>query len=108
MFRNKSFLSYFFSLFFLVNINIQSLYSEEEAWVVNDIRLSGLQRVSAGSVFAEMPITIGDDIDVYDLQIVAKTLFKTGQFDDVQIGRDGNILIVSLVENVNTVCLWNR
>ena len=98
MFRNKSFLSYFFSLFFLVNINIQSLYSEEEAWVVSDIRLSGLQRVSAGSVFAEMPITIGDEIDVYDLQIVAKTLFKTGQFDDVQIGRDGNILIISLVE----------
>ena len=98
MFRNKSFLSYFFSLFFLVNLNIQSLYSEEEAWVVSDIRLSGLQRVSAGSVFAEMPITIGDEIDVYDLQIVAKTLFKTGQFDDVQIGRDGNILIVSLVE----------
>ena len=98
MFRNKSFLSYFFSLFFLVNLNIQSLYSEEEAWVVSDIRLSGLQRVSAGSVFAEMPITIGDEIDVYDLQIVAKTLFKTGQFDDVQIGRDGNILIISLVE----------
>ena len=98
MFRNKSLLSYFFSLFFLVNINIQSLYGAEEAWVVSDIRLSGLQRVSAGSVFAEMPITIGDAIDVYDLQIVAKTLFKTGQFDDVQIGRDGNILIISLVE----------
>ena len=98
MFRNKSLLSYFCSLFILVIINIQSLYSAEESWVVNDIRLSGLQRVSAGSVFAEMPITIGDDIDVYDLQIVAKTLFKTGQFDDVQIGRDGNILIVSLVE----------
>ena len=81
-----------------MNINIQSLYGAEEAWVVSDIRLSGLQRVSAGSVFAEMPITIGDDIDVYDLQIVAKTLFKTGQFDDVQIGRDGNILIISLVE----------
>ena len=41
-----------------MNINIQSLYGAEEAWVVSDIRLSGLQRVSAGSVFAEMPITI--------------------------------------------------
>ena len=98
MFKNRSFLYYLFTLFFLVNINIQNLYSEEDTWVVSDIRLSGLQRVSAGSVFAEMPITIGDAIDTYDLQIVAKTLFKTGQFDDIQIGRDGNILIISLVE----------
>ncbi|GIS75170.1 MAG: hypothetical protein CM1200mP12_08890 [Gammaproteobacteria bacterium] len=29
---------------------------------------------------------------------MAKTFFKTGQFDDIQIGRDGNILIISLVE----------
>ena len=72
-------------------------YSNEDTWVVNDIRISGLQRVSAGSVFAEMPIAIGDTVDTYSLQIVAKTLFKTGQFDDIQIGRDGNILINSFV-----------
>ncbi|GIS76500.1 MAG: hypothetical protein CM1200mP12_22190 [Gammaproteobacteria bacterium] len=45
-----------------------------------------------------MPIAIGDTVDTYSLQVVAKTLFKTGQFDDIQIGRDGNILIISLVE----------
>tara|TARA_Y100000590_G_scaffold22227_1_gene25691 strand:+ start:14799 stop:17222 length:2424 start_codon:yes stop_codon:yes gene_type:complete len=73
-------------------------YSNEDTWVVNDIRISGLQRVSAGSVFAEMPVSVGDSVDTYSLQIVAKTLFKTGQFDDIQLGRDGNILIISLVE----------
>ena len=66
-------------------------YSNEDTWVVNDIRISGLQRVSAGSVFAEMPVSVGDSVDTYSLQIVAKTLFKTGQFDDIQLGRDGNI-----------------
>ena len=70
----------------------------DDSWVVSDIRISGLQRVSAGSVFAEMPIAIGDTVDTYSLQATAKTLFKTGQFDDIQIGRDGNILIISLVE----------
>ena len=98
MFRNKCFFYPLMFLFLLVNINIHPLHSKEDTWVVSDIRLSGLQRVSAGSVFAEMPIAVGDEIDTFDLQNVAKTLFKTGQFDDVQIGRDGNILIISLVE----------
>ena len=72
--------------------------SSNEAWVVNDIRISGLQRVSAGSVFNVMPIAVGDTVDVYDLQTTAKTIFKTGQFDDIQLGKEGNTLIISLVE----------
>ena len=72
--------------------------SSEESWVVNDIRISGLQRVSAGSVFNVMPIAIGDTVNVYELQTTAKTIFKTGQFDDIQLGREGNTLIISLVE----------
>ena len=77
-----------FFVFLLMLSSVQSVKTEEESWVVNDIRISGLQRVSAGSVFAEMPIAVGDRVDTYSLQIVAKTLFKTGQFDDVQIGKD--------------------
>ena len=72
--------------------------SSEEEWVVNDIRISGLQRVSAGSVFNVMPIAVGDTVDMFDLQNTAKTIFKTGQFDDIQIGREGNTLIISIVE----------
>ena len=72
--------------------------SSEESWVVNDIRISGLQRVSAGSVFNVMPIAIGDTVNVYELQTTARTIFKTGQFDDIQLGREGNTLIISLVE----------
>ena len=79
--------------FFQVHVIIAS-----EEWVVNDIRISGLQRVSAGSVFNVMPIAVGDTVDVYDLQTTAKTVFKTGQFDDIELGREGNTLIISLKE----------
>ncbi|MFL2698080.1 MAG: outer membrane protein assembly factor BamA [Gammaproteobacteria bacterium] len=70
----------------------------EEEWVVSDIRLSGLQRVSAGSVFASIPVSVGDKVDSYKLRDMAKTLFSTGQFDDIEIGREGNILLISLDE----------
>ena len=56
-------------------LQVQHISSDEE-WVVNDIRISGLQRVSAGSVFNVMPIAVGDTVDLYDLQTTAKTIFK--------------------------------
>ncbi|SVC43862.1 uncharacterized protein METZ01_LOCUS296716, partial [marine metagenome] len=70
----------------------------DEKWVIGDIRISGLQRVSAGSIFAVIPAEVGDQIDNYDIRDVAKALFKTGQFDDIQMGREDNTLIISLVE----------
>jgi outer membrane protein insertion porin family len=79
-------------------IFVSNIFSSEEDWVVNDIRLSGLQRVSAGSVFNVMPIAVGDTVNLYDLQTTVKEIFKTGQFDEIQLGREANTLIISLVE----------
>ena len=84
-------------IFALIALFPLSVVSEEE-WVVNDIRISGLQRVSAGSIFNIMPIAVGDTVDTFELQDTAKTIFKTGQFDDIEIGREGNTLIISIVE----------
>ena len=99
---------YLLKLFFLTSFfgffQIQQI-SSEESWVVSDIRISGLQRVSAGSVFNVMPIAVGDTVDVYDLQTTAKTIFKTGQFDDIQLGKEGNTLIISLVERPSIALL---
>ena len=85
-------------LFTLASFFPGLVFSEEDKWLVEDIRISGLQRVSAGSIFNVMPISVGDNVDKYELRDAAKTIFKTGQFDDIQIGRDGNTLIISIVE----------
>ncbi len=92
-------IKYIYSLVILILITLFpiSILSEEE-WVVSDIRISGLQRVSAGSIFNIMPIAVGDSVDTFALQDTAKTIFKTGQFDDIQVGREGNTLIISIVE----------
>ena len=88
---NSCFLS---TLVFFFLITSEKTFSEEEQqWLVEDIRISGLQRVSAGSIFNVLPIAVGDNVDTYDLQNAAKVVFKTGQFDDIQVGRDGNTLI---------------
>ncbi len=90
-------MKYYSVIFALIVVFPFSVFSEEE-WVVSDIRISGLQRVSAGSIFNVMPIAVGDIVDTFELQSTAKTIFKTGQFDDIEIGREGNTLIISIVE----------
>ena len=98
MFKSKI-TSLFFSGLLLFSLAIsQSINSADEKWLVEDIRISGLQRVSAGSIFNVLPLAVGDNVDAYDLQNAAKVVFKTGQFDDIQVGRDGNTLILSITE----------
>ncbi len=71
---------------------------QASAFVVNDIRLDGLQRVSAGTVFNILPISVGEDVGSPQLAEAARALFKTGYFQDIQLGRDGNVLVVTMVE----------
>ena len=72
----KNIIKVFFLSIFFGFTYVQTVMSEE-SWVINDIRISGLQRVSAGSIFNVMPIAVGDRVDVYDLQTTAKTIFQT-------------------------------
>ncbi|AMO56150.1 membrane protein [Endozoicomonas montiporae] len=72
--------------------------SGANAFVVSDIRIDGLQRVSAGTVFNSLPIEVGDDVLSPQIADAAKSLFRTGYFKDIQMGRDGDVLVVSVVE----------
>ena len=66
--------------------------------LVDDIRIEGLQRVSLGSVLDTVPVTIGDRIDESDYKRIIRTLFTTGQFDDIQLRSEGNILYIKVLE----------
>ena len=80
------------SLFLTIHV------SAFETFLVSDIRIVGLQRVSTGSIFNVIPITVGDKIDIRKSSEITRSLFNTEQFDDIQIAKDGNTLIISVVE----------
>ncbi|WP_108843002.1 outer membrane protein assembly factor BamA [Kushneria phyllosphaerae] len=65
---------------------------------VSDIRVEGLQRVSAGTVFNALPISAHDTVSDESISNAGKALFRTGLFDDVQLGRDGDVLVVDVDE----------
>ena len=67
-------------------------------FVISDIRVEGLQRVSAGTVFGAVPYSVGDNVGAEEIRTITRSLFQTETFDDVQIGRDGNVLVIVVKE----------
>ncbi|MCB1699851.1 MAG: outer membrane protein assembly factor BamA [Pseudomonadales bacterium] len=86
------------TIFFALALVLLAPLASAETFIIADIRVEGLQRVSAGSVFAALPVAVGDVVDEQTMRSAARSLFATGNFDDIQVGRDGNVLVVVVVE----------
>jgi len=67
-------------------------------FVVGDIKVEGLQRISEGTVYNYLPVNIGDRFDLQRQQEAIKALFATGFFRDIELRRDGNTLVVVVME----------
>ncbi len=69
-----------------------------EAFRVSDIRVEGLQRISAGSVFGSFPVNVGDQVNDEQIAQATHQLYQSGYFNDIEIFRDGNALVIAVVE----------
>ena len=69
-----------------------------EAFTVEDIRVEGLRRIAPGTVFNYLPITTNDEVDRQLAAEAVRALYDTGFFQDVELERDGNALVVNVVE----------
>ena len=76
-------------------INVATAFDE---FVINDIRIVGLQRVSTGSIFNVIPVSVGDRIDQRKVGDITRALFATEQFDDIKIGKELSTLIITVQE----------
>ncbi|ALI05365.1 MULTISPECIES: outer membrane protein assembly factor BamA [Pseudomonas] len=78
----------------LLNVTL----AHAQGFKISDIRINGLQRISAGSVFGALPLNVGDNADERRLVESTRALFKTGFFQDIQLGHDGDVLVITVVE----------
>jgi outer membrane protein insertion porin family len=69
-----------------------------EEFTVGDIRVEGLQRISEGTVYNYLPVNIGDRLNAQRVQESLRALYRTGFFRDVELRRDGNTLVVIVLE----------
>ncbi|HEX7368918.1 MAG TPA: outer membrane protein assembly factor BamA [Rhodanobacteraceae bacterium] len=76
-----------------------------QPFTVSDIRIEGLQRIAAGTVLSYLPVEPGQTMDDAVAQKAIKDLFKTGFFSNVELERQGNILIVKVAERPSIASL---
>jgi len=69
-----------------------------DVFVIKDIRVEGIQRISAGTVFNHIPVKIGERIDSEQTSSIIRELYQTGFFKDVRLEREDDVLIVFVQE----------
>jgi len=81
---------------------LMSLYGAS-AWaiqpfVIKDIRVEGIQRTEAGTVFSYLPVKVGEKLDDEKAATAIKALYGTGFFKDVRLEVENDVLIVMVQE----------
>ena len=87
----------------LLALALAGIFQSGAAWAVDpfvlkDIRVEGLQRTDAGTVFAALPFRIGDTYNDDKGATALRSLFATGLFKDVRIEIEGNVVVVIVEE----------
>ncbi|MCL7421058.1 MAG: outer membrane protein assembly factor BamA [Methylobacter sp.] len=87
-----------FSRLLLLLLLVSQAVKGDEEFVVENIQVKGLQRISVGTVYNYLPINVGERFSLDNAGAAIRALFKTGFFKDVSLERDGSTLIVNVVE----------
>jgi len=69
-----------------------------QEFVIRDIRVEGIQRTEAGTVFSYLPLRVGDRYDPERGSAAIRALFATGLFKDVRFQAEGDVLVVIVEE----------
>jgi len=85
-------------LLLFVFLLIQHVSYAGESFVVEDIRLLGLERIPKGTLLNYLPLKVGDKFEVAQSTYVIQALYKTGFFKDIKLLKDGNVFVVKVLE----------
>ena len=72
--------------------------SADNGFIVRDIKIAGLQRVSVGTVLNYLPVQVGEEVGPSSTPQIIRALYETGFFQSVVLERQGNTLVVQVVE----------
>ena len=72
--------------------------TKSSSFVVEEIKVEGLQRMELGTFFNMLPLQVGETLEIARVPTIIRTLFSAENFDDIRIFRDGNTLLIDVVE----------
>lgn len=78
-------------------LNTQAVVAED-SFVIEDIRINGLQRITAGAVFNALTIKVGDEFSDDRSGDIIRQLFQMGFFSDIEVEQNANTVIINVKE----------
>ena len=78
-----------------------------DSFIISDLRVDGLQRISEGTVYNYLPLGPGDELNPANARASIRELYRTGFFQDIRMDREGSILVITVKERpaISTVTL---
>lgn len=75
-----------------------SSWVRAESFTVENIEVVGIKKIAIGTVFSYLPINVGETLDLERTPEIIRELYSTGFFDDIELLRRDNVLIIRVVE----------
>jgi len=72
--------------------------AQAESFVVESIEVQGIKKISLGTVFSYLPVQVGETLETELSSAIIRELYATGFFDDIELLRRGNVLVIRVVE----------
>jgi outer membrane protein insertion porin family len=83
---------------FIIGVVLALNANAFDPFVIKDIRVEGIQRIEAGTIFSYLPVKVGDTMTDEKASQAIRSLYATGFFKDVSLEVDGAVLIVVIQE----------
>ncbi|MFZ2451455.1 MAG: outer membrane protein assembly factor BamA [Methylovulum miyakonense] len=87
-----------FSRWLLLGLLVSQAVKSDGEFIVSDIKVNGLQRISLGTVYNYLPVNVGEKFSQEKVAPAIRALFKTGFFKDISLEQVGSTLVVNVVE----------
>ncbi|MDH5484118.1 MAG: outer membrane protein assembly factor BamA [Gammaproteobacteria bacterium] len=85
-------------LVLVFSILLSNAVYASERFTVKDIRIIGLERIADGTLLNYLPVQVGEVFDTRQTGYVIQQLYKTGFFKSIELGRDEDVLVITVIE----------
>jgi outer membrane protein insertion porin family len=81
----------------LVLLSVSS-WARADSFVVDSIEVNGIKKITIGTVLSYLPVNVGELLDIERTPEIIRELYSTGFFEDIELFRRDNVLIIEVVE----------
>ena len=79
--------------------------SQQQSFVITDIRIDGLQRISPGVMFSLLPVSIGDQMVPGMAGQIIRAITESQYFEEVEVAREDGVLLITVLERPSRKCI---